>query len=145
MFVTGTPDLGADGKDYRANFVHAPFPENQYAKRPLKGEHGSAAASLRNIARDVTPRGTMMNATSTPQTASEQGRKNNRHVTIPDAVVPESVRAMAERAVDQSREVYDRSKDALDASVATLERSFDAAGQGAVAFNRNIMISPSGM
>ena len=24
---TGTPDLGADGKDYRANFVHAPFPE----------------------------------------------------------------------------------------------------------------------
>ena len=28
--------LGADGKDYRANFVHAPFPKNQYAKRPLK-------------------------------------------------------------------------------------------------------------
>ena len=27
IFVTGTPDLGADGKDYRANFVHAPFPE----------------------------------------------------------------------------------------------------------------------
>ena len=23
---TGTPDLGADGKDYRANSVHAPFP-----------------------------------------------------------------------------------------------------------------------
>ena len=27
MSITGTPDLGADGKDYRANFVHAPFPE----------------------------------------------------------------------------------------------------------------------
>ena len=80
-----------------------------------------------------------MNATSNPQTASEQGRKNNRDVTTADAVVPESVRAMAERAVDQSREVYDRSKDALDASVATLERSFDAAGQGAVAFNRKII------
>ena len=37
------------------------------------------------------------------------------------------------------REVYDRSKDALDASVATLERTFDAAGQGAVAFNRKII------
>ena len=108
-------------------------------KRPPTGERGSAAASPRNIARDVTPRGTMMNATSTPQTASEQGRKNNRDVTTADAVVPESVRAMAERAVDQSREVYDRSKDALDASVATLERSFDAAGQGAVAFNRKII------
>ena len=46
---------------------------------------------------------------------------------------------MAEKAVDQSREVYDRSKDALDASVATLERTFDVAGQGAVAFNRKII------
>jgi phasin len=80
-----------------------------------------------------------MNAISNPQTASEQGRKNYRDVTTADAAVPESVRAMAERAVDQSREVYDRSKDALDASVATLERTFDAAGQGAVAFNRKII------
>ena len=46
---------------------------------------------------------------------------------------------MVEKAVDQSREVYDRSKDALDASVTTLERTFDAAGQGAVAFNRKII------
>ena len=46
---------------------------------------------------------------------------------------------MAEKAVDQTREVYDRSKDALDASVATFERTFDAAGQGAVAFNRKII------
>ena len=80
-----------------------------------------------------------MNATSNPQTAAEQGRKNYRDVTTADATVPESVRAMAERAVDQSREVYDRSKVALEASVATLERSFDAAGQGAVAFNRKII------
>ena len=36
IFITGTPDLGADGKEYRANFVHAPFAENQYAKRRLK-------------------------------------------------------------------------------------------------------------
>jgi len=80
-----------------------------------------------------------MNATSNPQTAAEQARKNYRDVTIPDTSVPEAVRAMAEKAVDQSREVYDRSKDALDASVATLERTFDAAGQGAVAFNRKII------
>ena len=80
-----------------------------------------------------------MNATSNPQTASEQGRKNYRDATIPDAAVPESVRTMVEKAVDRSREVYDRSKDALDASVTTLERTFDAAGQGAVAFNRKII------
>jgi phasin len=80
-----------------------------------------------------------MNANSNSQTAAEQVRKNYRDVTTPDAAVPETVRAMVEKAVDQSREVYDRSKDALDASVATLERTFDAAGQGAVAFNRKII------
>ena len=80
-----------------------------------------------------------MSATFNPQTAAEQGRKNYRDVTTPDAALPETVRAMVEKAVDQSREVYDRSKDALDASVATLERTFDAAGQGAVAFNRKII------
>ena len=78
-----------------------------------------------------------MDATSNPQTTAEQSRKNYRDVTTP--AVPEAVRAMVEKAVDQSREVYDRSKDALDASVTTLERTFDAAGQGAVAFNRKII------
>src|SRR3990170_7650290 len=80
-----------------------------------------------------------MNATSNPQTAAEQARKNYRDVITPDTPVPEAVRAMAEKAVDQSREVYERSKDALDASVATFERTLDAAGQGAVAFNRKII------
>ena len=80
-----------------------------------------------------------MNATSNPQTAAEQARKNYRDVMTPDTPVPEAVRAMAEKAVDQSREVYERSKDALDASVASLERTLDAAGQGAVAFNRKII------
>jgi phasin len=46
---------------------------------------------------------------------------------------------MVEKAVDQSREVYERSKDAVDASVATFERTFDATGQGVVAFNRKII------
>ena len=80
-----------------------------------------------------------MNATSNPQTAPEQARKNYRAVSSPDTSVPEAVRAIAGKAVDQSREVYDRSKEALDASVVTLERTFDVAGQGAVAFNRKII------
>jgi len=80
-----------------------------------------------------------MNATSNPQTAAERAGNNYRDVTSPDAAVPEAVRDIAEKAVDQSREVNDRSKDALDASVATPERTLDAAGQGAVAFNRKII------
>ena len=34
MSITGTPDLSADGKDYRANFVHAPFPEKSVRQAP---------------------------------------------------------------------------------------------------------------
>jgi phasin len=84
----------------------------------------------------------MMNATSNPQTAAEQASKSYRASTAQlgfNTSIPESMRATAEKAVDQSREVYDRSKDALDASVATIESTFDAAGQGAVALNRKII------
>ena len=86
-----------------------------------------------------------MTATSNPQAAAEQARKNYRDVTTQlgqlglDTAIPEAVRATAEKSVAQTREVYDRSKDALDASVATFERTFDAAGQGAAAFNRKII------
>ncbi len=83
-----------------------------------------------------------MNNNSKPQTAAEQASKNYLASTAQlgfNTSIPESVRATAEKAVDQSREVYDRSKDALDASVVTLERTFDAAGQGAVALNRKII------
>ena len=83
-----------------------------------------------------------MNTNSKPQAAVEQASKNYLASTAQlgfNTSIPESVRATAEKAVDQSREVYDRSKDALDASVTTLERTFDAAGQGAVALNRKII------
>ena len=51
-----------------------------------------------------------MTATSNPQAAAEQARKNYRHVTIQlghlglDTSVPEAVRALAEKSVAQTRE-----------------------------------------
>ena len=53
--------------------------------------------------------------------------------------MPEALEALAEKTVGQTREAYDRSKDALEASITTFERSFDAAGWGAAAFNRKII------
>jgi phasin len=85
----------------------------------------------------------MMNANL--QAAAEQVRKTYRDVTAQlghlglDTAVPEGVRALAEKTVAQTREAYDRSKDAFDASLTTFERSFDAAGQGAAAFNRKMV------
>jgi phasin len=86
-----------------------------------------------------------MTVTFNPQAAAEQASKNYRGVTTQlgylglDTSVPEAVRAMAEKSMAQTREIYDRSKDALDASIATFERSFDAAGQSATAFNRKFI------
>ncbi|MGB6440098.1 MAG: phasin family protein [Methyloceanibacter sp.] len=86
-----------------------------------------------------------MNATYNPQAAADQARTAYRDMTAQlghlglDTAIPESVRALAEKTVAQTREAYDRSKDAFDASVTTFERSFDAAGQGATAFNRKIV------
>jgi phasin len=86
-----------------------------------------------------------MTATYQPQAAAAEARANYRDVTERlgllglDTTIPESVRALAENTVDQTRAAYDRSTDAFEASIATFERSFDAAGQGAVAFNRKIV------
>ena len=76
-----------------------------------------------------------MTATSNPQAATEQARKNYRDVTIQlghlglDTSVPETVRAVADKSVAQTRELDDRSKDALDASIVLFEKTFDAAGE----------------
>ena len=86
-----------------------------------------------------------MTATYNPQAAADQASKAYRNMTTQlgqlglNTNIPEGVRDLAEKTVAQSREVYDRSADAFDASVLTFEKSFDAAGQGAVAFNRKII------
>ena len=86
-----------------------------------------------------------MNATHKSQAAADQARDAYRNVTAQlgllglNTAIPEGVRALAEKTVAQSRQVYDRSSDAFDASVATFEKTFDAAGQGAGAFNRKII------
>ena len=86
-----------------------------------------------------------MNDIRNPQAAAAEARDNYREVTSKlgalgfDTAIPEGVRALAESTVDQTREAYDRSTDAFEASVATFEKSFDAAGRGAAAFNRKIV------
>ena len=86
-----------------------------------------------------------MNATYSPQDAAEQARNAFRRSAEQfeklslDTTVPESVRALAEKTVTQTREAYEKSKDALEEAVNSLERSFDAAGQGATAFNRKLI------
>jgi phasin len=86
-----------------------------------------------------------MTATPNPQRAADQARAAYRQMTDQlgnlgfNTAVPEGVRALAEKTVAQTRQAYDHSLDAFDASLTTFERSFDAAGQGAASFNRKIV------
>ena len=74
----------------------------------------------------------------------DQARNAYRKVTTQlgllalDTAIPEAI-GVGEKTVGQTRAAYDRSKDALEASISTFERSFDAAGWGAAAFNRKII------
>src|SRR5581483_1588608 len=80
-----------------------------------------------------------------PQAAAEQARdaftkaaKEFEALKL-DPAVPESIRALAEKTVTQTREAYERGKEQLEEAIDALERSFDAAGQGATAFNRKLI------
>jgi phasin len=82
---------------------------------------------------------------SSPKPAAEQARDAYRKTAAEfeqfanESKVPQAMRALAEKNIAQSRELYERSKDALEAVLESWERSFDAAGQGAVALNRKFI------
>jgi len=56
-----------------------------------------------------------------------------------DMAVPEAFRSIAEQTVTQSREAYEKAKDAMEETVGVLEKSIDQAGQGTVALNRKVI------
>ena len=58
---------------------------------------------------------------------------------IRHAQVPPSMRALAEKNITQTRELYQRWKDAVDVAFASWERSLGAAGEGAFSFNRKLL------
>ena len=58
---------------------------------------------------------------------------------LSDTQMPEAMRAFAEKNIAQTRELYERSKTALEAVLESWEKTFDAAGQGAVALNRKVI------
>ena len=56
-----------------------------------------------------------------------------------DSQVPDTMHALAESSVAQTREVYERSKNALQGVLESWQKSFGAAGQGATALNRRMI------
>lgn len=73
--------------------------------------------------------------------ARDAYRKTKEQIqdVLSDTQMPEAMRAFAEKNIAQTREFYERSKTALEAVLESWEKTFDAAGQGAVAFNRKVI------
>ena len=79
-----------------------------------------------------------MNDSNNPQVAAEQARATSRQAccTIREiGSATEAMRAVAEKNVAHDG-VHECSKDALEAALETLQRSFDALGQGTTALQR---------
>ena len=84
-----------------------------------------------------------MNIPLNPNDTTERSRETYYYKTtegmILDTAVPEAARELAEKSLAQTREAYERSKNALEAALDTMERSFDSLGQGTAALNRKII------
>jgi phasin len=80
-----------------------------------------------------------------PKVAAGKARDSDRKTAAQfeelagDTEVRDAMRALVEKNISQTRELYERSKDALEGVLESWERSFGAAGQGAVALNRKVI------
>ena len=112
------PNRGAPfrRKGKRGDSVYAPFPAERL---PAASQPRSRLAIA-------------LNREATADKSREATRKTNGQfeaLTL-DTAFSEAVRELAEKSVGQTREAYDRAKDALEAAVDTMARSFDTLGQG---------------
>ena len=82
-----------------------------------------------------------MNTNPRPEAAADKARQqySKSQEALLETAFPQAAREFAEKTVAQTREAYERSNQVLETTLETIEKSFDAAGQGAVALNRKII------
>ena len=81
---------------------------------------------------------------SAPKVAAKMVRDTHRKATalfeqFPGTQVPDTFRVLAERNVAHTRELYEGSKNTLQAVLESWQKSFGAAGQDAAALNRRFI------
>jgi hypothetical protein len=70
--------------------------------------------------------------------AAADTRRKTELPSSPAVTVQNTVRGVAERNVNQTRALYEQSKNTIEAMLDSWQKTFGAAGQGAVALNRRI-------
>jgi hypothetical protein len=114
------------------------------ARRKANSKH--IAEKARDKQRQVTPKVVAEKALVQRKAAklrTAEASNTRRGMAAPFegflAQVPDTMRALAETNVAQTREAYERSKFTLQSVLESWQKSFGAVGQGAVAINRNII------
>src|SRR5262245_9032690 len=111
------------------------------ATETVRGTHRKVAAKFQEFrARKVAAKFQGFRAPQKPHAmpAFAEGGLNEFRASA-YTQVPASMRALAEMNVAQTRALYQRSANTFEAVFESWEDCLDAAGQGAVAFNRKIM------
>lgn len=112
-----------------------------------KSASKAAARKTRNAKSKTASKGGEKAGTrhSKPATkvATEMVRSNRKTTGLfeqfPVTQVPDTFRVLAERNVAQTRELYEGSKNTLQAVLESWQKSFGAAGQGAAVLNRRFI------
>ena len=94
--------------------------------------------------RDANPKTTSKVGKARKKLAAKTLRKTPRKTgtqfeQLRGAQVPDTLQALAEKNLAQTRDQYERSKNTLKAVLESWQKSFGAAGEGAVALNRKIV------
>lgn len=82
-----------------------------------------------------------MDTNSKPKAAAQRAHQqySEGQEALLQAAFPQAAREFAEKTVAQTRDAYERSNKVLETNLETIEKSFDAAGQGALTLNHKIM------
>jgi hypothetical protein len=107
--------------------------DRQTARATHHRTTSKVVAEKAHVQRKTTPKGTARDAGDTQRRIAAQFEE------FRDSQVPDTRRALAERSVAQTRELYERSKNTLQAVLESWQKSFGAAGQGAMALNQKII------
>jgi hypothetical protein len=111
-------------------------------KAPARKTRGASKGSAKGQARKrQTPQ--KLAAKLRNNIAAETVRESHRMMDaqfepFSQSQVPETLRILAERNVAQARQVYESSKNTLQAVLESWQKSFGVAGQGATALNRRV-------
>src|SRR5262245_23787139 len=116
--------VAAKFQEFRARKVATKFQEFRAPQKP-HAMPSFAEGGLNEFSATAVPH---------PMPASAKGRVD--HQIEEHTQVPASMRVLAEMNVAQTRALYQRSANAFEAVFESWEDCLDAAGQGAVAFNR---------